>query len=496
MNGLRRSLVLSFSDRYATLVINFALTALLARLLSPAEVGTYVVAATLVALVNTFREFGVTTYLIQKQTVSDDCVRTAFTVNLALSALFSLALVAGGDWVAAFYGEDGLGQAITVHALGFLLSPIPITVVALLRRDMAFGGVALCNVAGALAAAAVSVALACLGFGFMGPVWGTVAGTVATTAVALLLFPHSRLFRPSLEAWRDVLGFGGYSSATALINVFYQSSPQLILGRVLDFASVGLYSRAMMISQLFDKLVIDALQPVIMPAVSAAARAGADLKVIYLRALEHLTAVHWPALIFLALMADPIVALMFGRQWVAIVPLVRLLAVAALALSPACLTYPILVTLGRIRDTFVSSMISVPVSLAVLVAASFFGLGSVAASALVIAPFQVTVALLYVRRQIAFTVSDLLAATWRSAVVTLGSVAGPAAVVLWVGLDASLAALAVAGLLAAAGWTGTLFAVHHPLAQELLHLTGRAWSRFPLSSPKEGIKEPAAPSIG
>ena len=52
-----------------------------------------------------------------------------------------------------------------------------------------------------------------------------------------------------------------------IINVFYNLAPQLILARVLDFDAVGLYGRAINITQVFDKLVIQVLNPVILPAI-------------------------------------------------------------------------------------------------------------------------------------------------------------------------------------------------------------------------------------
>ena len=84
-----------------------------------------------------------------------------------------------------------------------------------------------------------------------------------------------------------------------IINVFYNLAPQLILARVLDFNAVGLYGRASNITQMFDKWVIQVLNPVILPAISAHKRAGGDLKRIYLNAIELIAVVQWPFCSFL-----------------------------------------------------------------------------------------------------------------------------------------------------------------------------------------------------
>ena len=132
-----------------------------------------------------------------------------------------------------------------------------------------------------------------------------------------------------------MINFGAYSSSVAFINVFYNFMPQLLLGRILDFTAVGLYSRAINVTQVFDRLVLQVVNPVILPAISAHARAGGNLKHIYLDAIELIAAVQWPFLIFLALMTELIIRIWLGSTWIEIVPLIRFLCVASLSLFAA-----------------------------------------------------------------------------------------------------------------------------------------------------------------
>ena len=132
----------------------------------------------------------------------------------------------------------------------------------------------------------------------------------------------------------------------------------------------------------------------------------------------------WPFLIFFALMAQPIIWIWLGPMWTETVPLIRMLCVASLSLFAACLTYPVLVAVGHVRDTLVSSLISLPPSLLVIFVASFFGVQAVAASALLALPFQAIVAIYFVSRHLAMSPADLVRATLRSGIVTACSIAG------------------------------------------------------------------------
>lgn len=469
MNRLHRSLFFSAADRYGSLAFQLLSVAILSRLLTPKEFGIYSVVMALMLLAQTLREFGGANYLIQKPSLSEHCIRTAFTVTFAISCSVAGLLFALRGAAAWFFAEGGLRDGIAILALNFLLLPASVTISALLRREMAFDVIALCDLGANFVTAITSVALAAMGFGFMGPVWGSVAGNTAMVLLFLACRRDMRIFRPCLRSWRDVVGFGTYSSATVIINVLYQYSPQLILGRVLGFTAVGLYGRAINVTQVFDKVVLDVLNPVIMPAISAQARTGANLKDTYLNAIELITALHWPFLLFLALMADPIVAILFGSQWVEVVPLVRMLALASLSLFAACLTYPVLVAVGRVRDTLTASLISVPPSLFAIFIASLFGIEAVAAIALITLPLQAVVALCFIRRQIAFQPAELVRATRKSALVAACTTMGIVPVVGANSFDLAISQLGffAAACGASAGWCLGLLITRHPLVAEL-----------------------------
>lgn len=475
MNSVQRSIFFSAVERYASLALFFIATAVLARLLTPKEFGTFaVVNALTLVIASSFQEFGGANYLIQKRQLAPVSVRTAFTITFGISALVAVILLTCAGAVSRFFGENSLTHGISVSALNFLFMPFTGTISALLRRDMEFGKLAVCNLAANSAGAAVSIALAMLGFSYMAPIWGAVAVNGMLTIILLAWYRNFGAFRPSLLEYRDVIGFGLYSSGISVINVFYNLAPQLFLARILDFTSVGLYNRAISITQTFDRLVVQVLNPVIMPAIVAKRRAGADLKRVYLEAIELLSAVQWPFLIFVAIMAHPLILIWLGRNWLEIIPLVRVLCIANLALFAACLSYPVFVAVGSVRDALVSSFISLPPSLFVILCASFFGVQAVAASALLTLPFQAAIAIYFIGRHLAIGFEDIARALLKSGVVTVATASGvtACAVLIDVGVVTPLVGLILAPCVAALCWWLALSLTSHPLLDRLYHAAG------------------------
>jgi O-antigen/teichoic acid export membrane protein len=470
MTPIHRSIFLSAVERYGSLLLFLFSTAVLSRLLAPGEFGIYAVINAVVAVIAaSFQEFGGANYLIQKKALSQKHIRTAFTITFCISLIVGLTLFVCSDALVWFFRQDGLKAGITVSTLNFALTPFSAVISALFRRDMEFGKLAICSLTANFVSIAVSISLAALHYSFMAPVWGAVAGNIILTLLLIALCNNKQIFRPSLSEYPDVIRFGLYSGSVSIINVFYNLAPQIFLARILDFAAVGLYSRAVAITQVFDKLVGQVLGPVIMPAIFAQTKAGGNLRRIYLDAIALLTAVHWPFLTFLAIMAQPIISIWLGSTWLEIVPLVRMMCIAYLALFAACLTYPVLVAVGSVHDALISSLISLPPSLLIIFIASFWGVQAVAASAMLTLPFQAAVAIYFISNHLNIGLLDLFYATFKSGMVTVSSAAGAVvcAAMVEYGFLPPILGLGLACISAATCWWLSMLLTEHPLLPRL-----------------------------
>ena len=470
MKSIHRSIFFSAVDRYGTFVLFLFSTAVLSRLLEPAEFGVYAVINAVVAVITaSFQEFGGANYLIQKKQLSEENIRTAFTITFCISVVIGSVLFICSDAFVWFFRQGGLKVGIAVSTINFALTPFAVVISALFRRNMEFGKLAACSLAANVVSTVVSILLAVLHFSFMAPIWGGGAGNTILTVLLIAFCENKHIFRPSLSGYPDVIRFGLYSGGVSIINVFYNLAPQIFLARILDFAAVGLYSRAIGVTQVFDKLVGQVLGPVIMPAIFAQTQTGGNLKRIYLDAISLLTAVHWPFLTFMAILAQPIILIWLGSTWLEIVPLVRMMCIAYLSLFVACLTYPILVAVGSVRDALVSSFISLPPSLLVVFATSFFGVKAVAASALLTLPFQAAVAIYFISRHLDIRLSDLIRATFKSGIVALCSSAAAAVCALMVelGMLGPILGLGLACASAIMCWLASMVVTEHPLLPRL-----------------------------
>jgi O-antigen/teichoic acid export membrane protein len=470
---IRRSIAFSLFDKYSGIVLSLGTMAVVARILSPEEVGLFMVASASVILIEAFRDFGVGACIIQAAVLTRGLAQTAFTVMVLLSLVFAVVLWFTAPVLASFYGDPRLEGLIRIATFGFAAAPISNPLLSLLRRDLAFGKVAVVSIAAALAGSLTTVALALLGHSSASLVWGSVVASGITALGALAMRRELWVFRPSLAEWRHVLPFGAWSSVVTLLGLSFDYMPRFILGRVVSIATVGLYSRALSLCQMPDRALLSAVQPVVLPALSKRAREGGDLREPYFLGLAIITALQWPALVCLALLAEPIVRILLGSQWFETVPLVRILALASLCLFPAYLTSPVLVAVGRVRELATASVISLPLSLLVMISASRFGVEAVALSMFVTAPFQVLVGLHFVRRHVVFGWLEFARILRPSAFATLGAAAAPAAILFISGGPLTIAEMGLAVVGSAVGWLAAMRLGRHPLDPEVRLATSK-----------------------
>lgn len=469
MSGIRRALFFSSGERYIGMLVGFASVAAVSRLLTPTEIGTAAIGTALIAISISLKEFAASGFLIQGKEATAVDVRTAFTVQFGLTLLIAGALLLLAPYFAAFYREPRLAAFVEVVAIALLIDTFAAPITSLLRRELAFGILATINIASLSVSAVVTIGLAAAGFSFMSLAWAWPAATLTTVVLSLSYRPHIWMYRPTLASWRRAVAFGRYNGAMTVLNRLYEGLPQMVLGRILPLEAVGLYNRAMVVSNIPDKFLLAGVFNVAFPALAVEVRAGRSLEQPLLKAYCYITVFYWPALILLGLLAYPLVRLALGDQWSAAVPLVQIIALASLSWFPGVLNQPVLLALGAMRDAFLANLVALPISAVVLSAASSFGVEAMAASQLFTTPFQVLVALAFIRRHVPFGWLEMAAALRSSALVTLCSVVPVVAVIALAGfeLDLSIGLAAVAGGLGACGWMIGIRLTRHPVGLEI-----------------------------
>jgi len=477
---IRRSLILSFAERYAAILINLLATAVLARLLTPGDYGVYTVGIVIVGITATIRDFGVITYLVQEKNLTESSVRSAYGISLLIGAVIAAVIALSSGWIAEFYGNDGVRTVLLVLAVNFLLMPFGSAVLALLRREMNFIALLWISLGSTIVSASTSILLAMTGHGYMSLAWGALAGAIVTCGLAAVLRPKQFSLVPSLKDWRRIAAFGIVAVAGILLGEIGFRAPELAVGRLLGLEAVGILSRADGLTTMFDRMVTTAVAPVVVAAFALQHRTGNPLKQQFLGAMSLMTGIAWPFFAFLALMASPIISIIFGSGWEGAIPITRVLCIASSVRLLADLNWFVIQAMGEVKKNLLAQLVTQPVTIFLVIAAGQFNLVLVTGALIIAAAFSVVVSYRVIAQLIGATLDDVVLGSLKSAGVTLCTVVAPAAVVFLLRTDPDhiVLPLAVASVGAGLGWLLGVLAFRHDLRNEMTRVTAQLSARL------------------
>lgn len=466
--SFKRSLGIAFLTQYAEMAIQFVGLVILARLISSTEVGIYSVAAFLMALLHVFRDFGVGKYLIAEEDLTREKIRSAFGVALILAVGVALLLYACREPLADFYNEPRIKDILAVMALSFAITPVGSLIVNIFRRNMEMRKVAIVRISSTVCHTAVSIVLALLGYGALSLAWANFASILAFGVVAVMLRPPSIPLSPSFRNIREILSFGSVSSLGSMAMVGGSNAPDVIIGKSISLAATGYFSRANGMVQMFRSLIGNAIIPLVMPYFAQLRREKGDLHGAYHRAVAHLTGVAWPFFGVLAVLALPVTRTLYGPDWDTSVPVARLLCLGGAISMLSMFAGEIMTAYGHNKTVTQLHLVIQPVRVAAILVASPYGLEAVGWALIGSECVALIVTSFLVSSTIGVGAGGVLAATGKSALVTLCSIAGPVAVILLWGNDGHFLLLTAAGgVTALAGWLlGTIW-TRHPMHEHL-----------------------------
>ena len=434
MATVRRSLAYSVADSYLSVVLQLAGTMVIARLLTPAETGVFAVAAVFAAFASTFRDFGVAEYLIQEKDLTADKIRSALTANIVVSWAMGSLLFVGAGSVGEFYRSGGIAEVMRVQAFNFFFIPFGAVTMAYFRRQMDFRPIFIAGLLANITSFLVAIVCTWAGYGYMSLAWSSLAGTVVTVATSLLFRPAEFPRWPGIAEIGHVIRFGKHASGIYLFGQAGKSAPEVIIGRALDMSSVAFFSRANGLIELFHKTVLRAVLPVCLPYFAKSNREQGSLGTGYLRAIAFLTTIGWSFFAFLGIVAYGAIRLVYGTQWMASVPLAKILCVVALIELIHILATEAIIATGRVdRSNLLQFMIQGSRVLGLLAVVPF-GLAGGCWGLLIAAVVGAAAAQWMLGRTIGLRLADVVRACAPSAMVAAVSTLPVAVWAAWTGV--------------------------------------------------------------
>ncbi|RLB64105.1 MAG: lipopolysaccharide biosynthesis protein [Deltaproteobacteria bacterium] len=316
-------------------LLDVGATLALVRLLTPQDFGLVGMVTAVTGVVALFKDMGLSTVTVQRKTIGHQEVTALLWINIAVSAVLLCLVAALAPAVAWFYGEPRLTEICLALSVTFLLGGLANQHIAVLRRQMRFGSLAIVETAAMAIGILAGLFAAFSGAGY----WALVVRNIATVAVNLVAAWIACPWRPGrprlVKGIRKMIGFGANLTGFSLVNYFARNLDDMLIGR---FAGATAAARATTLGQYqkaYDLLMLPLQQlnnpvsTVAIPTLSRLQDQPQRYRQVYLRILRLLLMVTMPLAAFLVATSDELVLVVFGDQWREAAVLFRVLGIAA-----------------------------------------------------------------------------------------------------------------------------------------------------------------------
>ncbi|MFC9978803.1 lipopolysaccharide biosynthesis protein [Gordonia sp. NPDC127522] len=373
-----RGAVVTVSGQVVRLGLQVVGVVLLSRMLEPEDFGLMAMIAVLITVGQSIRDFGLSNAAIQAQQVSEQQRSNLFWLNTGLGVFVAATVSAAAPFIAEFYSTSDLVPVICAMSSVFVIFGLMTQSRAHLARDLRFGPLMITDVAPAVVGLAVAVLFAAHGAG----VWALVVQQVVIAVVGLVLSVAFDRWLPGLPRRSTGMGYflryGGFLTLAQIVASLSRNADYVILGYRFGPVATGYYNRAF-------ELVINPLNQINAPSSKVAVPILSKLQDtrerfdnFLLSGQKTMLFALVPVLTLGAVVADPLVLLVLGDDWVPSSVLLQILMLAAICRVASYATYWVSLSRGATAVSLWVHLVSAPVLVLSMLIGSIEGVVGVA----------------------------------------------------------------------------------------------------------------------
>lgn len=320
----------------------------LARLLTPAQFGTFGVASLVLALVEVFTETGVNIVLVQEKRENVlKYLSSAWVVSIGRGILIGLLVFASSWFVAGFFNNAAALPLVWLIALVPVVRGFINPAIILYQKDLQFskevrfrGIVVILGTAVTLATAFIIKSPAAL-----------VIGMLVEAGIEVCL---SFLFlkeRPSLsftkEQFSHIFNRGKWITIAGVFEYLFQQIDDIIVGRKMTSTDLGHYQMAYRLAMLPITEVTDIFNKVTFPVYTKLAGDAMRLRKAFFRTVGCIGLLSFGFAITLMTFPKEITQLLLGEQWFAIIPIISVLAITGAVRGVSIASYSLFLSVKK-----------------------------------------------------------------------------------------------------------------------------------------------------
>lgn len=381
--------------------VSLAKTAVLARILTPVQFGTFGIATMVLSLLEILTETGINVFLLQQKKKFSDFIDTAWVVSIFRGMIVAAVIFAISPLVARFFNSPDSLPLLYLTSLVPLIRGFINPTCVIFQKQLQFEREFVYRMIITAVEAAAAVILSLHYTGPAALVWSLIISAAFETALSWIVFKPRPKFAFVDTKLKAVLSSGIWVTGFGVFDYVFTNLDNIVVAKLLGPSALGIYQNAYKLSTAPLSEVNDIFYKVMFPTYVKILH---DKKRVTFLLLWHSVAVGIAAILLglgVYAFAPQLVAILLGPAWSEAVPAVRVLAFLGMIRAISFAFNSLFMAQGK--QKYVTIMIGVGMfALAVTIVpfVMWFGLVGAGYSAVISALVSLPIAVFFILRSL------------------------------------------------------------------------------------------------
>lgn len=323
----------------------------LARILDPATIGIFNIANAILSLFSYFSDIGLAAAIIQKKNVTNEDLKTTFTIQETLALLILVIIFIFAPRLAEFYKLDTSGMwLIRILGIGFFFSSLKVIPAVLLERKLKFAPLVFVEIIETTIFCSMLIYLSFSNYGLYAFTYASIFQSISGTVLMYLIAPWKIAIGLSRNSIRPLINFGLPFQLNSLLALLKDRLVPLVIAKMVGSLGVGYITWAQ--SWAFMPLeIMNIMTRITFPAFARLQDNKVALKATLEKSIFFTALLFYPLLFGLLAIAPSLIEHVVSNKWKPALPLIYLFSVTAFWATLSTPFTNFLSAIGKIKVT-------------------------------------------------------------------------------------------------------------------------------------------------
>lgn len=314
------------SFRIFSRIVSVLKIAIVARILSPSQFGIFGIATLVLAFLEIITETGINVLLIQKKESTQSYFNSAWVASIFRGFLLFVLISFFSPLVASFFNSPN--SLLVIVSIAFVplvrgfINPSVIT----LQKNLKFKYDFLFRSSVFLLDSLASLIFLVITHSVYSLVLGLLAGAFFEVFISFLYIKPIPKFRINRKYFKDIFQKGKWVTAYGIFNYLGENGDNIMVGRIMNTAALGIYQMAYKISILPISEISDVVNRVTFPVYVKIENDRLRLKKAFFKTTLVMFLTSLPLGVFIFLFSKEIILLILGDKWVSAESVLKVLS--------------------------------------------------------------------------------------------------------------------------------------------------------------------------